>query len=55
MDSEYRELAFLNKKINILTNEVNEIHLQIENYLDMLENIIEEYFQISKKFNKNEK
>ena len=51
MDNEYKELAFLNKKINNLTNETNNIHLQIEKYLDILENIIEEYFQISKNLN----
>ena len=53
MDSEYKELAYLNKKINTLVNETNDIHLQIENYLDILENIIEEFFQVSKKFNTN--
>ena len=52
MDSEYKELAYLNKKINNLMNETNEIHLQIENYLDILENIIEEYYKISKNINK---
>ena len=51
MDNEYKELAFLNKKINNLINETNNIHLQIENYLDILENIIEEYFQTSKNLN----
>ena len=51
MDNEYKELAFLNKKINNLTNETNSIHLQIEYYLDILENIIEEYFQTSKHLN----
>ena len=53
MDMEYRELANLNKKINTLINETNIIHLQIETYLDILENIIEEFFQVSKKFNTN--
>ena len=51
MDSEYKELAYLNKKINYLVNETNDIHLQIENYLDILENIIEEYYKASKNIN----
>jgi hypothetical protein len=51
MDSEYKELAYLNKKINTLVNETNDIHLQIENYLDILENIIEEYYKANKKIN----
>ena len=55
MDSEYKELAFYNKKINNLINDTNEIHLQIEIYLDILENIIEEYFQASKKMNDTKK
>ena len=50
MDSEYKELAYLNKKINNLMNETNEIHLQIENYLDILENIISLFAVGVKKF-----
>ena len=52
MDNNYKELAFLNKKINNLINETNNIHLQIENYLDILENIIEEYYKTCKKLTK---
>ena len=52
MDNEYKELAFLNKKINNLIDETNNVHLQIENYLDILENIIEEYYKICKKLTK---